>query len=309
MKNKMRSLGILSQEEKEQIWGNRMSGSQAARVVNDEINIFDEFMGTKEPIDLSKVEKIQERLEMGNFMEPVIIQRAKEKLEQFKDIKITKETYELEDDDFFTANIDGYIGEDINNVDAIIEIKNTTVEDMSVLIDRYKHQIRYYSKLFDAKDGAYLIALVNGHRLEVVHFPRNKELEDELFLNINNFRTSLELNIRPSEVGKEPDLLEEVTQEDAELFEEYDELKFQEKELKKQIKEVDKKIRESKPNNFVFEGERTIFTMKTDVSNVIDKEAIIKHLVEKHNEDYPSLINQFYKKKTVTRFTMKKRKD
>lgn len=301
--NKMKSLGILNQEQKQEIWREKMSGSQVKRIFSDAKNLFLEKTGEKEIVDLSKT-RAQKYLQAGTYMEGHILEMTKLSFDDLKDIKVTKETYEYADDTYLTANIDGFIGEDINNVDYIIEIKNTTCTSDTELLERYEKQIRYYSNLFDAKEGAYLIAFVNGNELRKIFIARDETKELEIINAISDFRNAVSMGLMPLEASvAEVEIDESVDGlEDnmATSIEKYTALKEQEKEIKAEVAGIKKYI------DSIYEGTAKItLTSGYGINKIsqnkktVDKDAIIHHLIEKYNEDLPSLLEKYTKQSTV----------
>lgn len=295
--NKMKSLGILTQEQKEDIWKNKMSGSQVKRIFSDAKNLWLEKTGEKEIVDLSKT-KAQKFLQAGTYMEEHIIEMAKLSFDDLKDIKVTKETFASEEDDYFTANIDGYIGNDINNVDYIIEIKNTTCTSDTELLERYEKQIRYYSAMFNAEYGAYLVAFINGNELRKLFIERDREKELEIFTAINGFRDAVEMGLPPLEEKIADIVIDEavdgLNDEMSQTIAKYNNLKEQEKEIKDQLSGLKTYI-----DSIYNETAKITLTTGYGINKIaqnkktIDKDAIIHHLIEKHNEDLTKLLDEY----------------
>lgn len=295
--NKMKSLGILTQEQKEDIWKNKMSGSQVKRIFSDAKNLWLEKTGEKEIVDLSKT-KAQKFLQAGTYMEEHIVEMAKLSFDDLKDIKVTKETFVEEGDGYYTANIDGYIGNDINNVDYIIEIKNTTCTSDTELLERYETQIRYYSSLFGAEKGAYLIAFVNGNELRKIFIERDLDKEFEIFTAINGFRDAVEMGLPPLEEKIADIVIDEAVDgldsNISEVIEEYNQTKEQEKGIKSKLAILKGFI----DNTFETSAKVTLgsgYGINKIAQNkkTIDKDAIIHHLIEKHNEDLTKLLDEY----------------
>ena len=309
--NKFKTLGEIPYEDKKDIWANKMSGSQVKRVFTDLENLYKEKVGEKEPVNLNNIPGLAERLEMGNFMEPVIIKRAMEV--HGLDIKIDKSTFESTNDEWFTANIDGYIGKDINNVEEIIEVKNTTVEDNAKLLDSYKYQIAYYMWFFNAK-RAKLIALRNGFELVVINVDRNETFEKQMLEKLEEFKMNVDLGLAPSvqteseikENGKnvvisDEESLEKLNKETLESFEKLSEVNNQLSVLKKEKTSLEKVIKkdleeynkvEINYNGYIFQ--KNVINRKGSV----DYNKLLAELGAKYDFDYLAEVEKFRKPQT-----------
>lgn len=295
----IKSLGVLSKEQKQEIWKNKMSGSQVKRVKSDTRNLFLEKTGQKEIKDLGAIAKVAHYLDAGNYMEPVIIDMVRNLRDDLKDIKTTKETFVDANDDWYTANIDGYIGEDINNIDYIIEIKNTTEESNEGILAKYEGQVRYYSKIMDAKKGAFLIALVRGHDLRIIPLMRDEELETKMFDEIESFRQNVELGIEPeleemSKIKLDDDAGDKISRKEtfielAKIKEEISGLKDREKELVDSLKSTYDEDFEIRLDGFKFTKSTT------QRKGSIDNNKLIAHLACLAGVDYANVVELFRK--------------
>lgn len=313
--NNFKTLGETTLEQKQDIWTNRMSGSQVKRVFSDALNLYKEKIGEKEPIDLSKT-KVAERLEMGNIMEPIIVERAKDIFGL--DIKVDKDTFESTDDEWFTANIDGYIGTDINNISEIIEIKNTTETNNEKLVSRYRLQIAYYMWFFNAK-SAKLIALKNGHELEAIHIARDEEFELEMLNKLHNFKDAIVLGIPPTtqtkeeieEKGRNIELTEETikvemkdSQEILNTFEELKEVNGEIKELKDKKETYEKILKKSSLMDFnkveVTSGINKYQKLVSERKGAVDYGKMLAALGAKYGFDYLAELEKYRKKGSTT---------
>ena len=175
----VKSLGKLDEMGKKVIWSTCISGSQIRKLFYN----FKELYFEKTTITADKIlsEKATEKMEMGKIMEGVIRERAKEKFHL--DIQYTPDTYALKANPFFTANIDGYIKNENDELE-IIEIKNTEEMDIEKVYEYYKYQIQYYMWFFNAVKGR-LIILSNGWKLQMKEVERDEALEFQIVERCN----------------------------------------------------------------------------------------------------------------------------
>lgn len=305
-KNMFHTLGQLTHEQKQNIWTNKMSGSQVKRVFNDAYNLWMEKTGQAEAIDLSKT-GAKEALEMGNIMEDVILNRAIEV--HGWDIKVDKDTFESNVNPWFTANIDGYIGADINNVETIIEIKNTTCDDPNELLNRYYLQVAYYMWFFNAKD-AKLVYLVNGQKLKFIPIIRDMEFEKEMIATLESFRDSIVLGMSPAipESEEEAEKILTLEEENVEFevktnFERLAEVRAQLKELK----ETEEAILEGLKNKFsdykkvTFQSGVMVYEKTTTQrAGNVDYPALLLYLAGQYNFDFKGMQESFRKGSSET---------
>lgn len=164
--------------------------------------------GNKEQRVISKdlmKRQTQMKIQSGDKFEQGIIELAKdydvfEKL-GYDDFKIDKNPYYSEEDDRLVANIDGYLGKDINHIDYILEVKNTDQSitskrpgkgvidtytnqikvlqdvDIDTMLRRYISQMIFYNYFFNVKKGSVFLLQFKGWKLVAIEVKRNKEVE------------------------------------------------------------------------------------------------------------------------------------
>ena len=185
--NKFKALGELDESQQKKLWDTTLSGSQIGRIFTEPEILVKEKLGLKEPIDLSKIYGVQEKLHYGTILEDFIIKEAIERskpdnqfyeksYEVFKEAQFDKTTFQSTNFLNRTANIDGYIGKSIDDMDYIIEVKNS-VREIEDLFKTYQWQIRYYMWFFNVKKGAYLLYFKSGCKLEKYYIKRDMEIE------------------------------------------------------------------------------------------------------------------------------------
>ncbi len=164
MINKFKSLGELTYEEKKVYWKSSLSGSVVKRVITEPLTLLKERWGFLKPVEPGfdptsskhSNEWVQAIMKRGTYFEDSIIRMGvDDKL--IPETKIDKRTFQSTINDRFTANIDGLIGEDINNVKNIVEVKYTTTKDKTDLIQRYIYQMMFYMWFFNVKEGCYFL--------------------------------------------------------------------------------------------------------------------------------------------------------
>lgn len=177
---------ITTQQEKQHIWKNTLSGSQMSMLLHKPEQLWLQKKLNIEPV-FSK--KAKEKMRAGTDLESYVLKRflesfAEGELEEGVGV-LDKATYFKEHNGFtYSANIDA------NQV----EIKWTEESDMDVLEKRYNPQVQYYMWFFD-KDFWYLTVMVNGWELK-----KRKILRDDVFISnmmnnahiFNTFQKSLE---------------------------------------------------------------------------------------------------------------------
>lgn len=211
MTHNYRSLGMLTDEQKQYIWKNQISGSQIKRIVTEPDIVWQEKKGIIEPFNPGINPIVKEKMDMGNFMEDNIIELGRRKYGY--DIKIDKHTFQSNEYPLRTANIDGYIGEDIHNIDYIIECKNTSVENIAELVERYKYQLQYYISFFGAKKGGIFLFLINGWQLVQVKVPAELDKIEEIETILLNFEEALIMDEMPEPKEAEKVEVVEATEE------------------------------------------------------------------------------------------------
>ncbi len=298
----IKNLGVLTLEQKQEIWKNKMSGSQVKKTLQNPQEQYLIKTGQKEMIDLSKT-RAKRWLDMGNYMEPVIIEMAKGSLEL--DIKTDKSTFEKVEDDFFTANIDGYIGESPEAIETIIEIKNLSKGDVNEMLSNYLNQIDYYMWFFGAKN-AKLIALIAGNDLKVIDIERDEAREAAMLAKLKDFQMNLNMGIEPSVVETSNKIDGDEAKEllgpgvplerFSEVKKELKALKEEEKSLINDIKVAFKQYDKAE----VIDGLFTVTKTNSVRKGGIDKDAMIEFLIEKTGDDYIKLSDKFRKNDTVT---------
>lgn len=194
----MECLGTLDYSQKCDLWTTTISGSKVKKLYNDyeTWELWRQFKGLKEWDILSA--EAERKTNFGKIVESVIIQHARDlgklKLIKTKDIKTDKRTFKF--NEYETGNIDGYIGESIDNIDYIVEVKWSQL-DKSSIVSWYKSQCMYYANRFNAKYGTILIYMDINSNIEVLLFERNKKYEDDMDFRIKKFIRALETNEEP----------------------------------------------------------------------------------------------------------------
>ncbi len=224
MKNQFKSLGELTYEEKKKYWQSSLSGSVIKRVMEEPITLLQERWGFLKPIPPGEDPNVSKHsndwvkavMKRGTYFEDSIIRMGvDDKL--IPETKIDKRTFQSTINKRFTANIDGLIGEDINNVINIVEVKYSTTKNLNTLIQRYIYQMLFYMYFFNVEEGCYFLVyqesiekvtfnfkgrtflLDKGFpRLLVEHIKRDKKEEKEMLKRLDiwlealaTFNTSL----------------------------------------------------------------------------------------------------------------------
>ncbi len=175
MKNEFKSLGELKYEEKKKYWNSTISGSIAKRVMEEPITLLRERWGLIEPVVPGEDPSVPDHtnewtkavMKRGTYFEDTIIRMGVDD-ERIPETKIDKRTFRSTINKNFTANIDGLVGKDINNIDDIVEVKYSTTQNINALIQRYIYQMIFYMWFFDVKGGCYF--LVYQETIEYVEF-------------------------------------------------------------------------------------------------------------------------------------------
>ncbi len=160
----IKSLGILTYEQKKEYWKSHISGSQIKRIIDEPIAFLNEKWGLTPEIipgeDPNATESfnsyVKMRINEGRALEDVIIKICQGKYENIPEMKILKDTFIVEGKRY-SANIDGYIGKDRDNIESIVEVKDSTVNDYNKIIERYIYQIMFYMWFFNAKSCWFLV--------------------------------------------------------------------------------------------------------------------------------------------------------
>lgn len=280
--NKFKSLGDISLEDKKVIWRDQLSGSQIKDLITNPLELYGVKKGHIEKPDLNSIPGLANRLAMGNYMEPIII-KAYEEFHNLE-VKTTKETFQSESDEFLTANIDGYIGEDINNIDYIVEVKNTKVQNVDELIARYLPQLDYYMMFFNVNIGGKFFFFTDGWDTKLVTIERSLEREASLQITIETFKEQLATNTPPNEFGEEEAIKINGLESKVERFQE---VKGLIKTLKKEESEI-KTIIDTEFDGNLGIAEGINYQVKRIAINkkgTTNYKAIAYELAEKHSED------------------------
>lgn len=167
-------LGLLDKQEKNIIWNTTISGSQIRKLFYN----IKELYNDKKTQNINSINSVivEEKMKRGIALEPLIREMAKKEFDL--DIKYDPTTFAQVNQPFCTANIDGYIEHEDTTLD-IVEIKNTTEMDIEKSYEYYKYQIQYYIWFFRA-NGAYLITLANGWKLQKKYIEPDMELIQQI---------------------------------------------------------------------------------------------------------------------------------
>ncbi len=190
-------IGNLSQSDKNLYWHACISGSQIGRVINEPKRLLYEKWGLIQKsipgqhqfeLPPGSPEKVPENLEKffpktllehmnitnewtrnlllrGKYYEDPIIKMGV-KLKLIPPANVDKRSFQNIEQPRFTANIDGFVGKDINNIDELIEVKFTTSADLKEVQRRYIWQIRFYLWFFNVKKGCnFLVEHITNKRL------------------------------------------------------------------------------------------------------------------------------------------------
>ncbi len=171
----------LTRKEKEVFWaGHFVSGSMIKRIMEEPVTLLQEKWGLipktipgenpdvrQHTNDWTKAVMIR-----GTYFEDGIINMANDKIDgiDLDNIKIDKRTFQGENT-VYTANIDGFTGKDIDNIDDIVEVKYSSTTNLNTLLQRYVYQIMFYMWFFNVKKGAHF--LVYQEKIESIEFCMN----------------------------------------------------------------------------------------------------------------------------------------
>lgn len=174
MKSKnFRSLGAVSEEQWNSFEKNRITGPQVKRVFLDEKNLWEEkYMGLDTDLKEFKL-----RQEFSDSFLKDVFKKAK------IDGKINKETFENTIDDFYIANIEGYVGDDIQSIEQVIIVRKRNFEEINL-------EAAYYMWFFSVKKVKLIIAKDNLD-FEVKTFNRVKSIEDEMLEKLSDFKDKI----------------------------------------------------------------------------------------------------------------------
>ncbi len=162
--NKFKALGELTYEEKKKYWETTLSGSVIKRVITEPILLLRERWGIQDKVEIGNDPKntqhtndwIKAIMKRGTYFENNIIEMAIDD-KVIPKAEIDKRTFQSLINKRFTANIDGFIGKDIDNIDSIVEVKYSTTKDLNTLIQRYIYQMLFYMWFFNVKNGCYFL--------------------------------------------------------------------------------------------------------------------------------------------------------
>lgn len=177
MKNKFKPVGPkeLTRKEREVFWnGHFVSGSMIKRIMHEPIQLWKEkhkltpatIPGEDPNVRPHTNEWTKAVMQRGTYFEDGIVNMANDTLD-IPHINIDKRTFQGENN-VYTANIDGYIGRDINDIDDIVEVKYTSTTKLNNLLQRYIYQIMFYMWFFNVKKGTQF--LIYQETIEQVEF-------------------------------------------------------------------------------------------------------------------------------------------
>ena len=172
MYNKFKTMGEITQEQREYIWDKMISGSQFKELIEDPIRVYEEKIGKRvkkgffDGMSPQQEQFVQEALDRGHTREPAILARATQKWDTISDIMEDKSTFQSTLYPMLTANVDG-----VNfGFSKLIEIKSSgtkelkdPVKGMKFLVsERYVYQILYYMAFMNADELHFVVESVNG---------------------------------------------------------------------------------------------------------------------------------------------------
>lgn len=169
----LEDLGLLDNEQKNNTcWKpGTISGSRVARIMNEPVQVLAEWLGDVEPEDPASNPIVKEKMEIGTYMEDVIINLAKQKFDF--DIQIDKNTYKFKNEEWY-FNIDG-ISQDGS---IVYEVKNTETTSVDTLVERYKWQATWY-RLMTGCDKVIFLFFIRGYKLRFVEYiPTETDMMD-----------------------------------------------------------------------------------------------------------------------------------
>ena len=169
----IKNLGVLADKEKlTSCWApGTLSGSRVGRIMEEPKQVLAEWLNDTPTIDPASNPIVAEKMAIGTYMEPVIVQLAKDKLGI--DINVDKNTYQFGDKPWY-FNIDGVSSDG----SVIYEIKNTETTSVDVLVERYKYQATWY-KMLTGCDKIVFIFFIRGYKLRTVEFiPSELDIAD-----------------------------------------------------------------------------------------------------------------------------------
>lgn len=144
------------------IWSDlNLSGSKFKEWVMDPA----EFVENK-PKEFT--EFVKKKMESGRLLEPVIFELANSRLGEFYEFEQDKRTFEsLDFPDKIFANVDGFATNKETGEKLIVEIKNTTNNDIENMVETYYFQLLFYAWFFNIKKVLF-INFVNGWDLKSI---------------------------------------------------------------------------------------------------------------------------------------------
>lgn len=235
-------------EQLKQLHKQYISGSQVNEILNrpwDNLRmLFDEPKLDDPYAHITDRETVLAR---GKLMESYIFEMAKQAFpNELQDMQTDKHTYHIQDTPF-AFNIDGYIGTDINNVQAVVEIKTTRERDALKMLDKgWLDQIKFYCLCLNTTK-AYLIGLyASDLQLTTLEFKPEELLElkaklldyHKIKLEVLKSRDFTRLDYLRNGIEKENLPRFEIEADDnerLEVFEAISEKVVLEKQLKKEI--------------------------------------------------------------------------
>lgn len=183
-----------SQKLREKIWsGLNLSGSKLKKWVTEP----DEFV-KNEKVEFD--EFLKEKIEAGSRLEDFIYKLAQEKLAgKFSKFETDKATYEsLDYKGCVFANVDGFAW-DILGDHYIVEIKNTEVDDIDIMVDQYYYQMLYYCWFFNTRKCLF-INFIKGWKLryKIIEFNDDEIIEcDATIREFINYKKTGAINLKP----------------------------------------------------------------------------------------------------------------
>lgn len=174
-------------EQLKQLHKQYISGSQVNEILNrpwDNLRmLFDEPKLDDPYANVANKEYVLAR---GKLMESYIFEMAKQAFpNELSQMKLDKNTYHIMDTPF-AFNIDGYIGTDINRVEAVVEIKTTRDRDVLSMLDKgWIDQMKFYCMCLKT-NKAYLVGLYASD-LQITAFEFSDAELNDLRIKLNDF--------------------------------------------------------------------------------------------------------------------------
>ena len=248
----VKSLGTLTQAQKETRWKESISGSKVAKILGQSpyTSLEEQFlidMGIMEQPPLSRI--AQEKTKMGHILEPIILQRFEEHLSNVTDnfnLMIDKANYQRQDDAWFTGEFDGY--GTLNGQTYVVDAKNTE-QDFDQVYKTYEWQLRYYM-WFGNFDTSFLAVLQNGWKFKVLEVKRDLDLEQRMIQALQYYQGCLRASLQPEEAvicdimgfTKEIEVANDLETSDLEAFYDYAEVTLKHKQTEATKKALNQTI-------------------------------------------------------------------